>query len=215
MRSDLRPSGAYQTLIKRPLDAVSASALLVIVSPLLGILALAVRKDLGQPVIFKQQRTGYKCQPFYMLKFRTMSDDRDEEGRLLPDEDRVTRFGKFLRRTSLDELPELLNVLRGKMSLVGPRPWFAHYLDRFSPHELERFNVRPGISGWAQVHGRNAIDWDEKLALDLWYVRNVGFLTDCKVLFKTFSILLNGQKSRETETASVTEFRSQDEPELQ
>jgi lipopolysaccharide/colanic/teichoic acid biosynthesis glycosyltransferase len=163
---------------------ISALGLLAL-SPLLLVLAILVRLKHGSPVLFRQRRPGFKGRPFEMLKFRSMSNARDEAGQLLPDADRLTKFGRFLRSTSLDELPELLNVLKGEMSLVGPRPLLMEYLDRYTPEQARRHEVKPGITGWAQVNGRNAISWEEKFALDVWYVEHRGFWLDLKILWLT------------------------------
>lgn len=171
--------------MKRTFDfLVAAFALMVLALPLL-ILVLLVRSKLGSPVFFRQVRPGLNGRPFEMVKFRTMTDGRDEHGTLLPDSVRLTPFGRFLRASSLDELPELWNVLRGDMSLVGPRPLLMEYLPLYSPEQARRHDVRPGITGWAQVNGRNAISWEVKFALDVWYVDNRTFWLDIKILFLT------------------------------
>ncbi len=172
--------------VKRTFDVAVASLLLVVLSPLLLVLALLVRVQLGSPVLFRQARPGRGGELFTLVKFRTM---RSGPG---PDEERLTRLGRFLRRTSLDELPELLNVLRGDLSLVGPRPLLEEYLPLYSPEQARRHEVRPGVTGWAQVHGRNAITWDEKLALDVWYVEHRTFRLDCSILAKTLGAVLTG-----------------------
>jgi sugar transferase EpsL len=154
--------------------------------PLLLLLVVLVRIKLGKPVFFRQLRPGRHAKPFELLKFRTMTDQRDAAGNFLPDAKRLTRFGKLLRTTSLDELPELINVLKGEMSLVGPRPLLMEYLDRYTPEQARRHEVRPGITGWAQVNGRNAISWEEKFRLDVWYVDNRTFWLDIKILWMTF-----------------------------
>lgn len=172
-------------MLKRTADLLIAGlALLVLLIPLCA-LVIAIRAKLGAPVLFKQWRPGRHGTAFLMLKFRTMTDARDEMGNLYPDSVRLTQFGKFLRATSLDELPELWNVLRGEMSLVGPRPLLMEYLPLYSPQQARRHDVRPGITGWAQVNGRNAISWEEKFALDVWYVDNRSFWLDIKILFLT------------------------------
>jgi sugar transferase EpsL len=175
----------YRRHLKRVFDLCVASIALVALAPLLLILAALVRIRLGAPVIFRQQRPGLHGRPFTLLKFRSMTDARDAEGNLLPDEQRLTPFGRFLRSSSLDELPELINVIRGDMSLVGPRPLLMEYLDRYTPEQMRRHEVRPGITGWAQVNGRNAISWDQKFALDVWYVDHLSFWLDLRILAMT------------------------------
>jgi lipopolysaccharide/colanic/teichoic acid biosynthesis glycosyltransferase len=170
---------------KRALDLVGATAALALFAPLLALIALFVRVFLGSPVLFRQIRPGYKGHPFTCLKFRTMSDKRDEKGRLLPDAERITALGRFLRRASLDELPELINVILGEMSLVGPRPLLMEYLDRYTPEQMRRHDVPPGITGWAQIHGRNAASWEQKFAFDLWYVEHRTWFLDFKILLAT------------------------------
>jgi len=171
--------------LKRAFDLVVSLLALILLSPLLGLLALLVRLRLGAPVLFRQLRPGLHGQPFTLYKFRTMTDARDAQGALLPDAERLTPLGRFLRSTSLDELPELFNVLKGEMSLVGPRPLLMEYLPRYTPEQLRRHEVRPGITGWAQVNGRNALSWEEKFALDVWYVEHHSFWLDLKILWLT------------------------------
>ena len=175
----------YQRIGKRLFDCIVALAVLLIGAPIIALVALLVRWQHGSPVLFRQQRPGLNGVPFGMFKFRTMTDARDAQGELLPDAERLTAFGRFLRTTSLDELPELVNVLRGDMSLVGPRPLLMEYLGRYSPEQMRRHDVRPGITGWAQINGRNAISWSEKFSLDVWYVDNRSLLLDLKILFLT------------------------------
>ena len=170
---------------KRAFDAMASGAGLILLSPVLAGLALAVRRRLGSPVLFRQVRPGLHGEPFEMVKFRTMTDARGPDGALLPDAERLTPFGQFLRSTSLDELPELWNVVKGDMSLVGPRPLLMRYLDRYTPEQARRHEVRPGITGLAQVSGRNAISWEEKFALDVWYVDHASFWLDLKILVQT------------------------------
>lgn len=172
-------------LLKRAFDILVAGSALIVFSMPLLLLALLVRVKLGSPVLFRQLRPGLHDKPFRMMKFRTMTEARDANGNLLPDADRLTAFGRFLRATSLDELPELINVLKGDMSLVGPRPLLMAYLDCYTPEQRRRHEVRPGVTGWAQVHGRNAIGWEEKFALDVWYVDNWSFGLDVKILWMT------------------------------
>lgn len=170
---------------KRLFDIVSAGLALIVLSPVMAVVALLVRIKLGSPVIFGQKRPGYKTELFTIYKFRTMLDTRDAAGNLLPDAERLPHFGRVLRSTSLDELPELWNVLKGEMSWVGPRPLLIAYLDRYSPEQNRRHDVLPGVTGWAQVNGRNAISWPEKFKLDVWYVDHWSFWLDIKILFMT------------------------------
>jgi sugar transferase EpsL len=172
-------------LIKRLFDFSASLAALLLLSPVLLLLALLVRMKIGTPIFFTQSRPGLHGNAFTMIKFRTMTNARGADGVLLPDAERLTRFGRFLRATSLDELPELWNVLKGDMSLVGPRPLLMEYLPLYSPEQARRHDVRPGITGWAQVNGRNAISWDEKFKLDVWYVDHQSFWLDMKILFLT------------------------------
>lgn len=172
-------------ILKRIIDILVSFFGLVIISPALIALYFIIRKKLGTPVFFKQKRPGFLGRPFYMNKFRTMTNDCDETGKLLPDKDRLTDLGRFLRATSLDELPELFNVLKGDMSLVGPRPLLMQYLDRYTPEQARRHEVKPGLTGWAQVNGRNAITWEEKFKLDVWYVDHQSFLLDMKIILLT------------------------------
>lgn len=183
----------YVDRAKRFLDVLAAILLIVLLSPLLLLIALLVRIKLGRPVLFRQMRPGLLGQPFELLKFRTMTNDRDDSGQLLPAESRLSAFGKRLRATSLDELPELLNVLRGDMSMVGPRPLLMEYLSLYSSSQARRHEVRPGITGWAQIHGRNSISWSEKFELDVWYVDHVSFATDMKVMWRTLLTVFSGR----------------------
>jgi len=176
--------------MKRCVDITAATAGLVALSPLLVGIAAAIGLTMGRPVLFRQWRPGRGGRPFEILKFRTMLDTRDAHGQLLPDVQRITWLGRCLRNTSLDELPELFNVLRGDMSLVGPRPLLMRYLERYSPQQARRHEVRPGITGLAQVSGRNAISWEAKFALDVWYIEHWSPLLDCRILFKTFKLVL-------------------------
>lgn len=179
--------GIYRRYWKRPLDILLSFVGLIVLSPLLLIVALLVRWKLGSPVIFKQQRPGLNERIFTMYKFRTMTDERDEHGEPLPDSVRLTKFGRFLRSTSLDELPELYNILKGDMSIVGPRPLLVQYLPLYNEHQKRRHEVRPGLTGLAQVSGRNALSWEEKFALDVQYVDHLTFIGDCKLIGLTIA----------------------------
>ena len=172
-------------LSKRLFDLIAAAVGSVFALPVMGVVALLVRLKLGRPVLFRQQRPGLNGEIFTLRKFRTMRDAVDREGKALPDAERLTPFGRKLRSTSLDELPELFSVLSGKMSLVGPRPLLVRYLDRYSPEQMRRHEMRPGITGWAQVNGRNALSWEEKFALDVWYVDHWSFWLDLRILWRT------------------------------
>jgi lipopolysaccharide/colanic/teichoic acid biosynthesis glycosyltransferase len=176
--------------VKRAIDVAGSLAGLVLSAPVLAVLALLVRWRLGSPVLYRQERLGRDERPFTIIKLRTMTDDHGPDGRLLADADRVTPLGRVLRSTSLDELPELWNVLRGDMSLVGPRPLPAAYLPRYTATERRRHEVRPGLTGWAQVHGRNTVDWDQRLALDVWYVDHRSGWLDVRILARTIGAVL-------------------------
>ena len=178
-------------MTKRAFDLVFASLLLIVGALPMAMIALLVRIRLGSPVLFRQPRAGLHGRPFELVKFRTMTDRQGNDGALLPDAERLNRFGKWLRATSLDELPELWNVLRGEMSLIGPRPLLMQYLPLYTPEQARRHSVRPGITGWTQVNGRNALDWEEKFALDLWYVDHCGLALDCRILLRTAAKLLD------------------------
>ncbi|MGO4345791.1 sugar transferase [Paenibacillus sp. MCAF9] len=173
-------------MTKRLFDIFVSSIILLIMLPIIGITAILVRVKLGTPIVYKQQRPGLHGAPFVVYKFRTMTDEKDSLGQLLPDHIRLTPFGSFLRKFSLDELLQLINVVRGDLSLVGPRPLLMEYLPLYTEEQARRHQVRPGITGWAQINGRNAISWEEKFALDVWYVENWSILLDLKILFQTF-----------------------------
>jgi sugar transferase EpsL len=194
------------TFYKRLLDLALTIPALIFLSPLLAIVTLLVWLKLGAPVVFHQQRPGLHGQPFTLLKFRTMTDARDTQGNLLPDVDRLTRFGCFLRSTSLDELPELINVLKGEMSLVGPRPLLMDYLDRYTPEQMRRHEVKPGITGWAQVNGRNALTWEQKFAMDVWYVDHQSLWLDIKIIVLTISKTLRREGITHPGQATMEEF---------
>jgi lipopolysaccharide/colanic/teichoic acid biosynthesis glycosyltransferase len=193
--------------LKRVLDVVGASTALVLLSPLLAVVALLVRVRMGTPVLFRQQRPGRGGRPFVMTKFRTMTDRRGPDGALLPDAERLTALGRWLRRTSVDELPELLNVVHGDMSLVGPRPLLMEYLPLYTPEQARRHDVRPGITGWAQVNGRNAVSWDEKFALDVWYVDHRSTRLDVEILGKTVAQVFSGHGVSAPGHATMEPFR--------
>jgi sugar transferase EpsL len=193
--------------MKRVFDFLAATVGLVLLSPLLAIVALSVRLVHGKPVLFGQQRPGFHGLLFIMYKFRTMNHDLDEDGQLFPDAQRLTKLGKFLRSTSLDELPELINVLKGEMSLVGPRPLLVEYLPLYSPEQARRHEVRPGITGWAQVNGRNAISWEEKFKLDVWYVDHQSFLIDLKILWLTLVKVFKREGINQEGQATMEKFK--------
>jgi len=192
--------------MKRLLDAIAAGFSLLLLALPLMVIAILVRVRLGSPVLFKQVRPGLGGQPFEMLKFRTMTDARDADGELRPDSDRLTDFGRWLRATSLDELPELWNVLRGDMSLVGPRPLLMQYLPLYSPRQARRHEVRPGITGWAQVNGRNALSWPQKFELDVWYVENQSLWLDLRILWLTVRSVLRREGISATGEATMPAF---------
>ena len=196
----------YQYFGKRLFDLIVAGTALIVLAPLLALLALLVRAGMGAPVLFRQDRPGLHGVPFTLYKFRTMRDTRDAHGNLLDDDARLTPIGRFLRSTSLDELPELVNVLKGDMSLVGPRPLLMEYLLRYTPEQMRRHDVVPGLTGWAQVSGRNTLDWDEKFACDVWYVDNRSFLLDLRILAATALIVLRRQGISQPGHATAEKF---------
>ncbi|GFE58634.1 sugar transferase [Geobacter sp. AOG1] len=193
--------------MKRTFDFFSVLAGLCILAPALLVISLLVRLKHGSPVLFRQTRPGLHGKPFHMYKFRTMTNERDTEGNLLPDAQRLTSFGRFLRSSSLDELPELLNVLKGDMSLVGPRPLLMEYLPLYSQQQARRHEVRPGITGWAQVNGRNSISWEEKFKLDVWYVDNQSFWLDLKILWMTLAKVFKREGISQEGQATMEKFK--------
>ena len=209
----MHKQGFYEKFIKRPLDFLLALIAVVLLSPILLATAVLVRVKLGSPVLFRQERPGRYGRIFRLIKFRTMTDARDADGTLLPDADRLTPFGRKLRATSLDELPELFNVLRGDMSLVGPRPLLVRYLPRYNAHQARRHEVRPGFTGLAQVHGRNAISWEEKFDWDVKYVDHVTFLGDCRILLATVKTVFSHEGISSGTSATMEEFMGTPEPE--
>lgn len=193
-------------MLKRAFDIAASTSALVVLSPVLAITAYKVKKDLGSPVLFRQTRPGLHGKPFEMIKFRTMKDATDKEGNALPDSERLTEFGKKLRASSLDELPELWNVFKGDMSLVGPRPLLMEYLPLYSAEQAKRHNVRPGVTGYAQVNGRNSLSWEDKFKLDTWYVEHQSLWLDMKILLKTVKkVIIKDGISAEGE-ATMTKF---------
>ena len=197
----------YRKYIKRLLDFILSLFAIIILSPVLLIVALLIRIKLGSPVIFKQKRPGLNEKIFTLYKFRTMTDAKDEQGNLLPDEIRLTKFGKLLRSTSLDELPELFNTLKGDMSIVGPRPLLVRYLPLYNEHQKHRHDVRPGFTGYAQCNGRNAISWEEKFDLDVYYTKNLTLFMDIKIIIKTVKVVLFREGMSSETSVTMEEFR--------
>lgn len=202
----------YEKVIKRPQDFLCALIALIVLSPLLIILAIAVRCKLGAPVIFKQERPGRNGKIFKLYKFRTMTDKKDENGELLPDADRLTSFGRKLRSTSLDELPALINILKGDMAVVGPRPLLVRYLPLYSEEQMRRHEVRPGFTGYAQVNGRNALTWQEKFEKDVYYVDHITFAGDWKIIFQTVGAVLKKKGITSATSATMEEFTGNEPP---
>ncbi len=185
MKIEHKQYGIYEKYIKRILDCFLSTIALIIFSPVLFVVAVLVRVKLGKPVLFSQERPGKNEKLFKIYKFRTMTDKRDQKGELLPDAERLTKFGKILRSTSLDELPELFNIAKGDMAIVGPRPLLTQYLPYYRPEECERHEIRPGLTGYAQIHGRNYLMWDERVALDVEYAKHITFIGDMKIILQT------------------------------
>jgi lipopolysaccharide/colanic/teichoic acid biosynthesis glycosyltransferase len=195
-------------MLKRAFDIVFSAGWLIGFAPLLLVVAILVRLKLGSPVLFIQERPGLRAKPFRMVKFRTMTDERGSDGELLPDEQRLTSFGRFLRATSLDEFPEMWNVLIGDLSVVGPRPLLMRYVPRYSPFQARRMEVKPGVTGWAQVNGRNSLTWEEKFALDVWYIDHRSFWLDMRIVVLTFfKVLSRAGAERDPATPPLEEFR--------
>ena len=197
----------YKHFFKRLIDFILSLIALIVLSPILLIVALLVRTKLGSPVIFQQERPGLNEKIFTLYKFRTMTDAKDEQGNLLPDEIRLTKFGKLLRSTSLDELPELFNILKGDMAIVGPRPLLVRYLPLYNEHQKHRHDVRPGFTGWAQCNGRNAISWEEKFDLDVYYTKNLTLFMDIKIIIKTIKVVLFREGISSETSVTMEEFR--------
>jgi lipopolysaccharide/colanic/teichoic acid biosynthesis glycosyltransferase len=202
----MTPSRPKGYALKRTVDIVGATFGLIVFSVPLLLVALAVRLKLGSPVFFRQERAGFAGRKFRMIKFRSMTDARGPDGQLLPDDQRLPRFGKLLRSTSLDELPELINVLKGDMSLVGPRPLLVRYLERYSPEQARRHEVRPGLTGWSQVNGRNAVSWEERFEQDVWYVDNVSLALDLKIILMTIGKVIKRSGVSAGDHVTMTEF---------
>lgn len=202
----MHKKGFYERFVKRPQDFICALLALIVLSPIFLVVAILVRTKLGSPVIFKQERPGLNGKIFTLYKFRSMTDARDANGNLLPDDVRLTRFGKLLRSTSLDELPELINILKGDMAVVGPRPLLVSYLPLYNGHQARRHEVRPGFTGYAQVHGRNAISWEEKFDYDVYYVDHVSFLMDWKIIFATIRTVLKREGISSAGSVTMEEF---------
>jgi len=198
-------------MVKNLFDLFLALILLILLSPVIIILTLMIKIIMGTPVIFKQKRPGLAGRPFYLYKFRTMSEARGEDGELLGDDERLTGLGRFLRRFSLDELPQLFNVIRGELSFVGPRPLLMVYLDRYNKEQARRHEVKPGITGWAQVNGRNAVSWEERFKLDVWYVDNRSFVLDLKILTMTLVKVLKAEGISGEGTETMSEFMGSEE----
>jgi lipopolysaccharide/colanic/teichoic acid biosynthesis glycosyltransferase len=196
----------YRRFGKRIVDLLVSIPAAIMLLPLMGLVAAILPLALGRPVLFRQRRAGFGGRPFLVIKFRTMRNAYDEHGQPLPDDERLTGFGRLLRRTSLDELPQLWNVIRGSMSLVGPRPLLVEYLDRYSVEQARRHEVRPGLTGWAQIHGRNALSWEERFALDVWYVDHVSLWLDLKILGGTLIKLLRGSDVSAAGYATMPKF---------
>lgn len=206
-----KPYGPYERFIKRPQDFLCAVLATIILSPVMLITAIMVRVKLGSPVLFTQERPGRDGEIFKLYKFRTMTDARDEKGELLPDDQRLPAFGQKLRSTSLDELPELINMIKGDMAVVGPRPLLVRYLPRYNAHQARRHEVRPGFTGLAQVHGRNAISWQEKFDWDVKYVDHITFLGDWKIIFETVKTVLKREGINSDTSATMEEFMGTEE----
>lgn len=207
----MHKQGIYEKYIKRPQDCICALAALIVLSPVMLITAILVRVKLGTPVIFKQERPGLNGRVFTLYKFRTMTDKKDENGELLPDEVRLTQFGNLLRSTSLDELPELVNMVKGDMAVVGPRPLLVKYLPLYNEHQARRHEVRPGFTGYAQVHGRNSITWEDKFDKDVYYVDHISFLGDWKIIFQTVKTVVKREGISSKESATMEAFKGSEE----
>ena len=196
--------------VKRLFDLAIAAPSVIVISPVFILIGFFVRMKIGSPILFRQERPGLRGRPFVIYKFRTMADERDGNGNLLPDGERLTRFGQIFRKASMDELPELFNVIKGEMSIVGPRPLLMQYLDRYTSEQMRRHEVKPGITGWAQVNGRNAISWEDKFKLDVWYVDNWSVWLDVKIIFLTIWKILRRENINQPGQATAEEFLGYD-----
>ena len=205
-----KPYGPYERFIKRPLDCLLSSLALIIFSPIMLITAILVRTKLGSPILFSQERPGLHEKIFKIYKFRTMTDKRDADGNLLPDAERLTKFGKILRSTSLDELPELFNIAKGDMAIVGPRPLLTQYLPYYRSEERERHAIRPGLTGYAQIHGRNFVMWDERFVLDVQYTKKITFIGDVKIILQTIIKVLKRSDVAEKRTPPLDQVRREE-----
>jgi len=206
--------GIYRRFIKRPMDFILSLLAIILLSPIFLLVAILVRTKLGSPILFKQERPGLNSEIFLMYKFRTMTNQRDINGELLPDSERLTKFGKFLRSTSLDELPELFNILKGDMSIIGPRPLLVQYLPLYNNHQIRRHEVRPGLSGLAQISGRNAISWEDKFNLDVKYVDNISLLNDWKIILITFKKVFVREGINSETAATIEHFQGSNKENL-
>jgi lipopolysaccharide/colanic/teichoic acid biosynthesis glycosyltransferase len=203
--------GIYRRILKRPMDFILSLMAIIVLSPVLIIVSILVRFKLGSPVLFKQKRPGLNEKIFTMYKFRTMTDEKDENGELLPNHMRLTKFGRILRATSLDELPELFNILNGDMSIIGPRPLLIEYLPLYNEKQKHRHDVRPGLSGLAQVNGRNSINWEDKFAYDVEYVENISFLSDVKLIVQTFLKVFKREGVNKSQNVTMEKFKGTSE----
>lgn len=203
----MHKKGIYKRYIKRPQDFLCSLVALIVLSPLIIVLVILVQIKMGSPILFSQDRPGKDGKIFKLYKFRSMTNQRDENGELLADELRLTKFGKFLRSTSLDELPALINILKGDMAVVGPRPLLVRYLERYDKHQARRHEVRPGLTGLAQISGRNALSWEDRFNLDVEYVDNISFLGDWKIIFKTVATVLKREGINSSTSSTMEEFK--------
>ena len=201
-----KPKGIYESFFKRALDAFLSTGALIVLSPIIGITALLVRIKHGSPVVYVQERPGKDEKIFKIYKFRTMTNEKDSNGELLPDEKRLTKLGSVLRSTSIDEILELVNIIKGDMSIIGPRPLLVRYLDRYNDEQHHRHDVRPGLTGYAQAHGRNSVSWEDKFAMDVWYTKNVTFVNDVRIILDTIKTVFKREGISSETSATMEEF---------